>query len=226
MSDAVTFHSGIAERFEGAYAVSPAFRERLLLWSAMIERYGRAGMRVLDAGCGPGLIAAQAARAASHVLAFDASPAMVSRARANLPDRVECVIGRLETLDFGPRPFDLVLASSLLEYCDPFWPAFDRLLGALAPEGTLLVSLPNDASRYRKVESAIFRLTGHPRYRAHLGHVPSRGALERGLAERQLSVESTTFYGAAAYLPAWLRPHLPPQLTGTLVLFAIRRVGP
>ena len=39
-----------------------------------------AGLRVLDAGCGPGLYAEELIRAGAHVMGCDESPALVSRA--------------------------------------------------------------------------------------------------------------------------------------------------
>lgn len=224
MSDAVDFHSRIAARFDQAYAVSPSFRERLGVWARLIERYRKPGMRVLDAGCGSGVITAQATDLASVVLAFDGSAEMIALARARQLPNVQFTVARLQTIDLAGHEFDLVLASSVLEYCHPFWPAFDRLAGSLAPAGTLVVSLPNDACLYRKGENLIFRLTGRPRYRAHTHPVPNRDEFEKGLTERGLRIVEAQSYGAAARLPEWLRRLPPARLANTLTIFAVQHI--
>jgi ubiquinone/menaquinone biosynthesis C-methylase UbiE len=224
VSDAVDFHSRIAACFDRAYAISPTFRERLGVWARLIGRYRKPGMRVLDAGCGSGAITAQVTDLASVVLAFDGSAAMIALAQARELPNVQFTVARLETIDFGGQEFDLVLASSLLEYCCPFWPAFDRLARSLAPAGTLLVSLPNDQCFYRKGENFVFRLTRRPRYRAHTHPVPNRDEFEKGLTERGLRIVEVQSYGAAARLPGWLRRLPPARLANTLTVFAIQHI--
>ena len=103
------------------------------------------GLRILDAGCGTGALAVEAARRGARVLAIDLSPALVDVARrriAALPDaallleRIELRSG--DMLDPALGGFDHVVAmDSLIHY-----EAADavRCLGALAPRtgGTMV----------------------------------------------------------------------------------------
>jgi magnesium-protoporphyrin O-methyltransferase len=79
-----------------------------------------AGTRVLDAGCGTGALAVEAARRGAHVVAIDLSPTLVALARERLPrdlgaGRVEFRVGDL--LDPGLGGFDHVVAmDSLIHY--------------------------------------------------------------------------------------------------------------
>jgi SAM-dependent methyltransferase len=81
----------------------------------ILERIVRPGMRVLDAGCGPGVAALWAARAGASVVAVDLGQTQVARrlAEANrVADHVRWVrgeLGRLQRDDLGPA-FDLVIA--------------------------------------------------------------------------------------------------------------------
>ena len=81
----------------------------------ILERIVRPGMRVLDAGCGVGLLALWAARAGAIVVAVDSGQTQLARrlAEANrLADRVRWVRGdlsRLQRDDLG-APFDLIVA--------------------------------------------------------------------------------------------------------------------
>jgi magnesium-protoporphyrin O-methyltransferase len=71
-----------------------------------------AGARVLDAGCGTGLLAVEAARRGAHVTAIDLSPTLVQIARDRLPDELR------EHIDF--RAGDML---------DPALGTFDHVVG-------------------------------------------------------------------------------------------------
>ena len=81
----------------------------------ILERVVRPGMRVLDAGCGAGVIALWAAKAGANVVAVDIGQTQAARrlAEANrVADHVRWVRGdlaRLQRDDLG-SPFDLVVA--------------------------------------------------------------------------------------------------------------------
>ncbi len=78
------------------------------------------GRRVLDAGCGTGALAVEAAKRGAEVVAVDLSPTLVGLARdraaaTSLAGRVEWVVG--DMLDPGLGVFDHVVAmDSLIHY--------------------------------------------------------------------------------------------------------------
>jgi magnesium-protoporphyrin O-methyltransferase len=82
------------------------------------------GMRVLDAGCGTGALAVEAARRGAHVLAIDLSPTLVDLARDRQPAELtsEHSIGRIDfrsgdMLDPTLGEFDYVVGmDSLIHY--------------------------------------------------------------------------------------------------------------
>jgi magnesium-protoporphyrin O-methyltransferase len=92
-----------------------------------------AGTRVLDAGCGTGALAVEAARRGAHVVAVDLSPTLIGLARERAPwgggtGGIEFLVG--DMLDPGLGRFDHVVAmDSLIHY-----PAADtvRVLEGLA----------------------------------------------------------------------------------------------
>jgi magnesium-protoporphyrin O-methyltransferase len=79
-----------------------------------------AGCRVLDAGCGTGAFAVEAARRGAHVVAIDLSPTLVALARERAPrdlgaGAIEFRVG--DMLDPGLGRFDHVVAmDSLIHY--------------------------------------------------------------------------------------------------------------
>ena len=99
------------------------------------------GWRVLDAGCGTGLLAVEAARRGAHVIAVDLSPTLVRLGQDRLPEslgdgRIEFKVG--DFLDPSLGTFDAVVAmDSLIHY--PVTEVADAL-SALAPRtGSRLV---------------------------------------------------------------------------------------
>jgi magnesium-protoporphyrin O-methyltransferase len=78
------------------------------------------GRRLLDAGCGTGALAFEAARRGAEVVAVDLSPTLVQLARERLPDtigagRIDFRVGDMSRLELGR--FDHVVAmDSLIHY--------------------------------------------------------------------------------------------------------------
>ena len=228
MSDAIAWHTAIARSFADRYNHSSAFREREAVWRGLIGRYNKPGGMVLDAGCGNGVMAALAAEQAAHVLAFDASPAMLALAadtcRHQAAAKVELQLAAMgdRTL-LQERFFELILCSSVLEYLEDWWSAFDWLAAALAPGGTILFSMPNGNSLYRRAERVVFRLTGRPAYYRHVRTVPRLAEVEHGLHQRGFVVDESRFYAGAPVLSPTLRAFCLARYSDTLFVVAARR---
>ncbi len=130
---------GQAERFERAPVQSdPAALARLVAFADL-----PAGSSVLDAGCGPGLVASAFLEAGHRVTGVDLSAEMVERARsrcAPFGDRARFAQGSLYERVFAEAPFDAVVSRYVLHHvADP--PAFlARQVELLRPGGILILS--------------------------------------------------------------------------------------
>lgn len=98
------------------------------------------GRKVLDVGCGTGILGIAAERlGAAEVFGFDADPDceenMERHLRINHCERTRLAIGVLD--DFTPRVYDLILANITLNVLGEVWP---KLSGQLAESGILLSS--------------------------------------------------------------------------------------
>jgi magnesium-protoporphyrin O-methyltransferase len=93
-----------------------SMRNRILSWLPQDMR----GLRLLDAGCGTGALAIEAARRGAEVVAVDLSPTLISLAHERAPSdlgagRVTFVVGDLLDPAFGR--FDHIVAmDSLIHY--------------------------------------------------------------------------------------------------------------
>ncbi|HVA33084.1 MAG TPA: class I SAM-dependent methyltransferase [Candidatus Baltobacteraceae bacterium] len=103
----------------------------------------RAGDRVLDVGCGTGVVAITAARLGARVTALDLTPALIERGHEHARVagvNVEWVVGDAEALPFEDRSFDVVLS----QFGHMFAPRPDvaaaELLRVLERGGTLAFS--------------------------------------------------------------------------------------
>jgi 2-polyprenyl-6-hydroxyphenyl methylase/3-demethylubiquinone-9 3-methyltransferase len=181
---AADFHDRNAEAFLAQYRSDPDFADRLGVWAAILERHAVRGGRALDLGCGGGDLTFLLGACGMAAMGVDGSAEMIRRCEEKRQTRVGAVTFVQQTLP-GPvpgGPADVVMASSVLEYL-PDDAATDRWLADLVKPGGLLVfSLPNADSLYRTVETARFRLTGRPAYRAHVRRMstPAREAARFG----------------------------------------------
>jgi magnesium-protoporphyrin O-methyltransferase len=75
------------------------------------------GVRILDAGCGTGALAVEAARRGASVVAVDLSPQLVAVARERLPEGLDVSFRSGDMLDPALGKFDFVVAmDSIIHY--------------------------------------------------------------------------------------------------------------
>jgi len=102
-----------------------------------------AGLRVLDVGCGGGLLSEPLAALGAHVVGVDASPGNVAAARLHA-----AVLAAKEK-------FDVVLALEVVEHVSDLSAFVDTAAGCVAPGGMLFVSTID-----RTWKSFVFAIVG------------------------------------------------------------------
>lgn len=98
-----------------------------------------AGTRLLDAGCGAGLLALLAGLRGAQVAALDASAALVAVARERLPT-ADVREGDLEALPFADARFDAITAVNSLFYAADMTVAMRELVRVVRPGGRVVVT--------------------------------------------------------------------------------------
>jgi ubiquinone/menaquinone biosynthesis C-methylase UbiE len=120
------------------------------LWNEHVSRYAfaasfcRAGMRVLDAGCGTGYGSTVLSPRAGPVLGLDLSEdAVCYAARRYGGPRVRFVVARCEALPVPDESCDLLVAFEVIEHLDNWREFLSECRRVLGPGGVLFVSTPN-----------------------------------------------------------------------------------
>ncbi|HVR09570.1 MAG TPA: amino acid adenylation domain-containing protein, partial [Thermoanaerobaculia bacterium] len=143
------------------------YRDRVLALAApWLQAAGTAGTgaRVLEVGCGAGLVLWEIARQAERCVGLDPSPLTQQRNREHAADagigNVELEVGFAHEIGgrFAPGSFDLVVMASTVQ----FFPGprylekvVAQALGLLAPGGALLLADVPDARRKAELDAAL-----------------------------------------------------------------------
>jgi ubiquinone/menaquinone biosynthesis C-methylase UbiE len=122
-------------------------RDFVLHWIAALGLPQSA--RILDVGCGAGVVAAELASAGYTVDAIDTAPAMLDMTRqhascAGVTARVNARLGDAHALVFPDESFDVVTAIGLLPWLHSEATALYEMQRVLKPGGYLLLTTDNE----------------------------------------------------------------------------------
>jgi len=118
--------------------ITDALEEHLLL-----DRIGPArGLRILDVGCGDGVLSTRLAQAGARVTGIDASADMLAAARHRAKAagvEVDLVEGDAGDLPFPDEHFDCVVSVATLCFVDDPRPTIGEIVRVLKPGGRLIL---------------------------------------------------------------------------------------
>ncbi len=143
----------IGTGYLGYYSAHPGtrytFTRRLEVMLPLIRQALPTG-RILEIGCGAGLLSLSLARDAQQVIGIDVSPSAVAFAEA-LKQELRCAnvafeIGDAEALRFEDQTFDLLISSEVLEHLLRPERALAEFRRVLKPGGSVVLTTPSAVS--------------------------------------------------------------------------------
>ncbi|SDD69302.1 class I SAM-dependent methyltransferase [Rhodospira trueperi] len=159
----------------------------------ILDRVGAApGLRILDVGCGDGLLAMALAGQGAHVTGLDASPRMIAAARKRpAPQRggVSFDIGQADALPFEADTFDGVVSITALCFVADPGGAVREMVRVLKPGGRLIIGTLGRHSAWAAIRRVRGWL-GHPIWSRARFATPQglkRLAEEAGLEEARVT---------------------------------------
>jgi glycosyltransferase involved in cell wall biosynthesis len=153
----------------------------------------RPPLRILELGCGEGLLSAQLQRAGHTVVGIEKEDQAADKAAAR---GVQVIRADLETFDFRTldQPFDLVIAVDILEHLRNPDEVLMRAVKALQSDGSVILDVPNVAN----IVVRLLLLMGYFPYggqgildRTHVNFFTMRSALEM-VRQSGLKVQDVT----------------------------------
>jgi ubiquinone/menaquinone biosynthesis C-methylase UbiE len=129
------------------------------IYDATLNSLEQRHHRVLDVGCGTGIMSTELAACGHHVLGVDLSPAMIEQAQRKQADNLNFVLGDAEQLPVADHCFDAVVnLISFHHYPHPAR-ALAEFHRALRPGGRLVLVIFDRNSLYIKLAQAVNRWT-------------------------------------------------------------------
>lgn len=151
--------TGRAAAYQHSFAALCAHPADALLDAAGVGR----GHDVLDAGTGPGTVAALACARGATVVAVDAEPDMLTLARRQVPD-AEVRQATLPHLPFADRSFDAAVANFVINHVGDPAAAIAELRRVVRPGGRIAVTIwPYPQPPLQRLWGQIFDASGAER---------------------------------------------------------------
>jgi SAM-dependent methyltransferase len=188
--------------YEGETYSAAAFRRRRELTLEVLRNVSPG--KVLDIGCGPGVLIEGLLAQGHEVWGVDLAPAMIQQCCATFggEPRAHFGVGKIEALDFADGFFDAITCLGVVEYLDDDRAALRELRRVLRPGGLAVITCPHFWAPWRRwdalywsVVEPLRRLLGRAPYSLVRHREYREGEYRQLLAEHGLIVEDVAYYG-------------------------------
>ncbi len=225
--DAVGWHTEIANQFEIKYKENRNFIERFTVWRNVISKYSGTEIRALDLGCGNGIYSAYMSPLNASVIGIDASEEMLKycfskKETLKLDNTVFIKADIRDLKKILPNKVDLIICSSVLEYLQGLKESLLILSSLLSEKGTIIFSLPNKKSLYRKCEHMFYLLTGRPKYYKFVKCTSAIKEVDKELNAMGFKVIEHAYYGETPFLSRIFRKFGAAQYSDNLFLIVAK----
>jgi len=191
--------SEVAHSFDSKYEYDENFKQRLGVWTSLIEKYTSPGSLVYDVGCGSGILSLYCAKLGRRVVGYDGAHGMIAYCDRLKENNLELQLN-FEKQQFPCETFslekaDALISSSVLEYIAQIERTLEVFANAIKPGGIMMASLPNRKSIYRKLEILGFAMARKPNYLKDVVHILYPNEFSQMAESKGFQLLDTQFYG-------------------------------
>ena len=209
-------------------AVAPAFTDAEVLEKIRAATGPTTTMRILDLGCGPGIVSAALAAQAKEVVAFDLTPEMLEKARQRCKEarvsNLRFELGRAEELPFADRSFDAVVTRLTFHHFPEPQRPMEEMVRVTRPTGKIIVA--DIVSSENADEAALHNALEILRDPSHL-QMLSANRLLGLIAAAGLRVTATSTWEMQRDFEEWIRIANAPERAKPLftVMLTLAKAG-
>lgn len=153
------YFNKVAEEYASwYYAQSPGGYALRVRQQRMLELLDRPSGKVLDIGCGPGVLARELLDRGYEFWGVDASPRMIEECRKHFGknDRAHFALADATSLEFPDELFDAVICMGVIDRIPAYDAALKEMARVVKKDGTLLIAFPNFLSPYATFKLFVF----------------------------------------------------------------------
>lgn len=225
--------AGYASLYEGSGQAACFLSARLRHVFSLLSTIG--GGRILDVGCGPGILLSRLGGSQFELFGLDLCPEMIAAAKARTGKlSAKLAVGRIEQMPFRAESFDVILALGSLEYLSDQRAGLKEIARLAKPDALVVISMLNGASLYRWWERFVYGpwkaarsgLRGRRTEQSPTLWMHGRKSLTRMMRECELEALDTFYYDVNVCVPPfdlrywtysselnhWVENHCPRQL--------------
>src|SRR3989441_5926441 len=147
-------------------------RQRFAL--EMVEAATPPFSRILDAGCGSGVMAAKLIQRGYAVWGIDLAEPMIRHAR-QLCGSARFGVGDIERIPFPDNTFDVVVSLGVIEYLESDEQALHEIWRVLRPGGEAVIAISNGRSPLLRLDVVVLKVVAVLRPAYHLVKYRFRG---------------------------------------------------
>lgn len=147
--------SSYFQQYEEASPGGYAFRVRK---QRLLELLDGQGGKVLDVGCGPGVMVEDLTSRGFEYWGVDAAPSMIEECHKNFAQYTQAhfAVGNATHIDFPGETFDTVICMGVIDHIKDYELAISEMLRVIKPNGTLLIAFPNIYSPWAVWRAYVF----------------------------------------------------------------------
>jgi len=209
-------------------SVAPAFTDAEVLEKIRAATGPTRTMRILDLGCGPGIVSAALAPYAKEIVAFDLTPEMLEKARQRCQaaglSNVRFELGPAENLPFPDGSFDAVVTRLTIHHFPDPRQVLEEIVRATRSAGKVIVA--DVVSAEDADEAALHNALEILRDPSHLQMLSASGILGL-ITAAGLRVTATSTWEMQREFGEWIRITNAPERAKPLftVMLALAKAG-